>query len=260
MSNYEQYCYYLYSPGLYHTPAPIFYHRDNLPKEGFASVYAVTRDTAKTIIEAGTTKGFKGIVWSPEITLDFDTYESGQRAEVTLKEMGYAFDVYDTGGRGLHVTINRDCNASHFLPVLDRDWVRKLFPEADLSPYTHLHLFRLTGTTHNTGRVKSLVRSHPGEALNLRDYKIKEETKRESSLQSEGASEASIFFNHQIMCLSHPVKEGDRHRTLVQLVYKLKEQGLSIDAAEWWVGQVNAGYLLPKAKEELEKIVKSIYE
>jgi hypothetical protein len=260
--NNDKYTFYLITPSHFHTSTPEFVHRDNLPsRTGFSSLYAVTKESAQAIVSARTTKGFKGVVWSPELKMDFDTYESGRRAESKLKEMGYGYTIYDTGGRGVHFTIPVfGQHPSHVLPRLQNGFVGENFPEADKSIYTHLHLFRLEGTVHErTGGIKQSIGEYAGKILDLRDYTPRDESRREGKTQEK--TEVSVFSCNRVMFNSHPVDSGDRHRALVKLCYALKEEaGANKEFALMWMNQVNLSYSEPKEQHEVEKIIGSIYE
>jgi hypothetical protein len=251
----EQYCFYLISDSLYYPLIPVFVHRDELPsKRGFSSLYAVSQEGREAIERAGTVRGYKGPVWSPTLSLDFDTYEAGYRAEEKIKELGYDYTLYDTGGRGVHINILCSIGPSHILPGLHRQYVESHFPEADKSIYSHLHLFRLPGTQHErTGKTKQTVSRQPGISLRLSKLSVKEPVLEHKTL-------GSIFENFQVMQLSHPVVVGHRHATLVKLCYALKAHGLGKDLAEWWARECNSGYSNPKSPEDVSKIVRSIYE
>lgn len=224
---------------------------------GFASLYAVTEADAQAIEQTGTTAGFKGSVWAPRLWLDTDSYEDADRAETTLKGMGLDYVAYDSGGRGAHFGVLRDCLPSHTLPARERAWVREHFPYADTSIYTHLHLFRLPGTTHeSTGRVKHAVRSVRGRHLTLPPL-VARGVDLSPERYSNGRSVLACF---SVLRDSVPVAVGKRHETLVRLGYALcQDAGVEADYALWWLREVNKLYAEPKPDEELEKIVRDVY-
>lgn len=258
----EKYVYYVYSPVKSHTTNPNLVHRD-LRSFGFSSLYAVTAEDAAAIESAGTTAGFKGSVWNEKLWLDFDSYEAADAAERRLKEMGYAFSAYDSGGRGVHFGIVRDALPSHLLPAQDKAWVTKNFPDADASIYTHLHLFRVEGTRHETGgRVKRLVYEQRGEVLTLPPWK-KEAGVYGTSVNYDGSSGgvASVFRCFRVMSNSVPTKVGERHPTYVKLVHALRDDaGASASFARAWVGEVNKMAEEPYSDEHLDKLVRDLYK
>lgn len=250
------YDWYLHTTRKYYDSSPVFVHADSLPKSGYTSLYAITKEAAEAIKQEGTTTGFKGVVWSPQLQIDFDSYDQGRAAESKLKEMGYAYDVFDSGGRGLHFSIHRDHAPSHLLPQKDKQWVHKHFSEADTSIYTHLHLFRLPGTIHEkTGRVKQLIQTHPGQVLRFGVI----EKERLSLVPRISSIEGSVFDSHRIMGNTVPTESGQRHPTLVRLAYALKDYGVAPATAFWWIDETNKMFPDPKTQEELEQIIRSVY-
>lgn len=252
------YCYYLYSSTASYGANPTFVVFDKIPSEGFCSLYAITKEAAEAIRQEGTTKGFKGVVWSERLWLDFDDHGAARRAESRLKEIGYDYVCYTTGNRGMHFGILRDHSPSHLLPALDKSWVKQNFPEADSSIYTHLHPFRIPGTKHEkTGRTKELLYGRRGSALILPPFK-KEELQIDTSGQSDGKSVFDCFF---VMANTVPVDSGQRHQTMIRLLNALKnDAGVPMDIALWWTAEWNKMLLEPKEDYELEKAVRSIYE
>jgi hypothetical protein len=281
----NDYLYVLYSPRPDYGSKPKFIHIRELPNEGFTSLYQVTKETAEAIERAGTAAGFKGVVWSEYLWLDCDSYEAADKVEGRLKEFGYEFKSYDTGGRGVHFCIvcsdggvlfnggdsirTRKApvkcydrvSPSHLLPLQHRQWVKENFPECDSSIYTHLHPFRLVGTTHSkTGGRKRLVEEHPGRALELPPFdkaRASEPEGRAGIFPTSGGK--SIFDEFLIQRNSTPAKAGERHAQLVRLIYALKDCGYDVNIARWWAGEVNKRFTPPKGNDEIEKALGSIY-
>jgi hypothetical protein len=247
------YYYYLYSRSKSYGPVPTFLDLSELPTEGFISLYFVTQTTAAALHEEGTTAGFKGAVWGPRLWVDVDDYTKAGAVESRLRNMGLHFDSYDSGGKGAHFGILRNHAPSHLLPAKDKQWVQRNIPEADLSIYTHLHPFRLEGTHHeDTGRVKVLVASCPGQALTLPPLDTK--------IQKVPQGEKSIFDCFRVMSNISPVSEGERHDQLVRLTYALRDDAkVGLYSALWVVDQVNKRFEKPKEYHEIEKIISSIY-
>jgi hypothetical protein len=257
----EQYNYYLYSRHHTYGSVPNFLHHSGIPKNGgFTSLYAVTEESAKAIRSTGTTKGFKGVVWSERLWLDFDSYEAAERAETSLKEMGYDYIGYDTGGRGAHFGILRTTYPSHLLPYQDKRWAESFFPECDRSIYTHLHPFRLPNTYHEkTGSRKRMVCECVGKPIEL--PRIEEQVVSISAGSSDKQRSSSIFSCFRVMSSTIPVVNGQRHYQLVRLLYSLKEEAkVSAQEAFWWIAEWNKMLEEPKTDEELEKALRSIYE
>jgi len=237
---------------------PNFAIVDESTHKGFSSLYQVTAETAKAIEQAGTVKGFKGIVWSKRLWIDFDDSDAARAADRRLKEMGYDYVCYSTGNRGLHYGILRPIQPSHLLPLMDKAWVKEHFPKADTSIYTHLHPFRIPGTVHEkTGRPKILLFECRGSALTLPPLK-----REEMQIVSPGFKQGkSVFDCFYVMANTVPVSPGQRHETMVKLLYALKnDAGVSMDIAMWWASEWNRMLSEPKEDHEIEKAVRSIYE
>jgi hypothetical protein len=256
---YERYTSYVVSPVKSHTAVPAFVSRlEGLT--GFSSLYAVTEETAEAIVAAGTTRQFKGVVWSPFLWIDVDNYDHADRAESTLRKLGLGYSAYDSGGRGVHFRIEREAVPSHLLPAQDKAWVTEHFPEADPSIYSHLHLFRLEGTIHEThGRPKALVETVKGGTLPQHPPLFTERFSTELLAPTEAAAR-SVFECFRVMRDSRPVPSGERHHTLVRLCYGLRDDAkVNSFMALWWLGEVNKMFSEPKSPEDLEHIVRSIY-
>lgn len=243
---------------------PKFYHSALLRQAGctFSSVYAVRAEDAEAIeCTAGTAAGFKGIVWSQRLWVDFDTEEGAVSARKLLKEEGYDYVEYNTGGRGAHFGILRPIQPSHVLPSVDRLWVSTNMPEADLSLYWHLHLIRLPGTVHErTGKRKTLVDKISGKPLILSQHLPSAEASRDSA--REGISERKGIFSlwSVVSNLTGTGLKISRHRHLVNLAIALqKDAGLTEEEALWMCLEVNRGFEEPKDSFEVEKIVRWTY-
>lgn len=255
----SKYCYNLYSSNATYGSSPYFCRNDSFPGTGYSSVYAVTEDAAKALVAEGTTAGFKGIVWSERLWMDFDSYEAAEQAESKLKEMGYDYIGYDTGGRGGHFGILRTALPSHLLPQRDKQWATDNFPKCDKSIYTHLHPFRLSGTVHEkTGNRKRVVCEQRGVSLVLPPFK--RETLRIDTTPGSQRRSKSIFNCYRVMREIRPIGTGGRHQSLVKLIYALRDDAKATSQETlYWCNQWNLLLEEPKTNEEIEKAVQSIY-
>ncbi len=243
---------------------PRFYHSSRLIDSGsrFASVYAVRKEDAKAVEEAGSSSNFRGIVWSQRLWVDFDQEKPAQRARDFLIKERYDHVVYHTGNRGLHIGILRDNPPSHLLPYQDKKWVSENLPGADLSLYWHLHLIRLPGALHeSTGKPKRLIYTQAGRSLTLPKF-ISESQKADLLPgQIPTLRRPPLFTVWSV--LSNLTGEGlnGRHEQLVQLAIALKRDAkVTYEEALWVVGEVNNGFSDPKSEEELIRITKWAYE
>jgi hypothetical protein len=205
-------------------------------------------------------KGFKGVVWNERLQIDVDSYEAAESTERRLMEMKYDFNAYDTGGRGAHFSVLRNTDPSHLLPLLDKQWVRKFFPEADLCIYTHLHPFRLEGTKHEkTGNVKRLVCENRGSSIQLPTNLEETYVSTDKTQRSQEARE-SVFNHFRLQCATTPAEKGERHQQLIKMLYIMKDElQVPLEHAAWWVGEWNKMLSDPKDDNDLQKAIKSIY-
>lgn len=245
---------------------PRFVRSDHLANVGarFASVYAVRQEDARAIANAaGTAAGYRGVVWSRRLWVDFDNHEAADRAEEFLRKEGYDYVVYDTGGgRGRHIGILRAALPSHTLPIQDKLWATEYLPGCDLGLYWHLHLIRLPGALHErTGLPKRLLRRAEGRELTLPPYLPDEAEKATSHTAQQGTTRQSIFRIWEVASLLVGEPGESRHRQLVQLAKALRHDGkVSFEEACWVVVEVNMGFVDPKPREEVIRIVKWAYE
>lgn len=256
------YCFYLYSPGPSYGSPPHFLDYKQLPNQGFSSLFAITELDAKAVHETGTAAQFKGVVWTDTLWIDVDSYETAGTAESRIKEMGYAYVSYDSGGKGAHFGIHLDVAPSHLLPSACKVWVKAHFGDIDgidTSIYTHLHPFRLRGSIHErTGRRKEMVSQGEGKALTL---SYNPEVAQEYTPDSYSiTSDTSIFKVGRVMANTKPFSNGERHAALVRLAYALRDDfGATKEVALWWMHQTNLLFEEPKSVQEVEAATRSIY-
>lgn len=255
-----EYRYRIYSPGKYIGNGSDFVVDDQTRSTGFTSLYAVDLHASKALLAEGTAKGFKGVVWNERLWIDVDSYRAAEATESILIEKGLDYVAFDSGGRGAHFGVLRHHNPSHLLPVKDKAWAKSKIPDADLSIYTHMHLFRLPGTMHEeTGRIKELVSSRRGAALILPPLAEESIGYALEGINKDYSSK-SIFDQFRVMMNTVPASAGDRHFTLVRLTYALKDDAkVGEREALWWLSETNKMFSEPKSIEALEEIIKSIY-
>jgi len=231
--------------------------------EGFTSLYQITEDSAKGIITAGTTAGFKGSVWSERLWIDLDSKETLSKTKGVLDGMGVSYDVWFTGNRGFHISIQRDSSPTHILPEQDKSWVKGHIPYADLGIYTHLHLFRLPGTVHaKTGARKTLVESTPGVSLVHAKYQrpVTRIPSSTGTMQSNN-NMVSVFSDFHINSKLGRVRVGNRHHTLVSVCNALRDRGFELSFTRTWLIEMNKDFMGGgKSLEEIERVVQSIYQ
>ena len=239
-----------------------FLRSDDLPSSGFCSLYAVDENTAEVLEINKNFSYFKGIVWSPVLWIDCDTEEAAETVKKDLISMNLSFRVYTTGNRGLHFAIDRDCVASPILPMQDKAWVKSNFPKSDLGVYTHLHMFRQIGATHQkTGRKKEILESYEGDYL-VFDIKspVCEVSSPSGVDKNNRAVFGSVFSDDLVMDYSAPCAAGTRHRTLATIGYRLAERKEDIEFIRRWLEHVNDLFEEPLDQKDIDKVVLNAYK
>ena len=135
------------------------------------------------------------------------------------------------------------------LPKMDKAWVSKYAPKADLSLYSSMHFYRLPNTVHSeTGKKKVLIEEVVGNNT-LIDYpEISTETFRyedrllsPSDLFNDGFITNSIWGFHN----------GNRDNNMFKLIKRLSEFG-GREFVEVFVRAVNAQSDPPLDNERIE--------
>lgn len=235
-----------------------FLAADDLPSAGFASVYAVDKQTARTLEANGDFSGFKGIVHTPTLWIDCDTTEASDSVERRLRALGVRFEKWTTGNRGAHFGVARQAVPGPLLPLKDKAWVKANCPEADLSLYSHLHMFRCPGEKHQkTGVRKALLLTVEGAVVYLDSITPTQPTPPQQSAQSE---DGSVFDDDIIMNWSTPQENGNRNKALAAVAYRMAERGEPVEVTRWWLGQVNQLFSEPKDHGEIEHVLRYAYQ
>lgn len=257
------YIYALWQPTVYSTSFR-FIPVHQLPSHGFSSTYLVSAAEADAITKSGSKAGFKGTVWSERLWIDVDNYDDARSIKEQLEKDGYDFICYDSGNRGFHFGLRRAASPTHFLPELDKEWVRSAYPDlakrgaVDTSIYKNLNLFRCPGGRHEkSGRFKELIASAVG--TRTLDFTGKSPSESRQSRVVANKSGSSIFDDSYISLLTVPAHNGQRHKALVRLAYALKGRGEQQEIAMWYLLELNKWFEVPKEEAEVEQIVESIY-
>ena len=230
-----------------------FVHIDELPASGFASVYNFSEADARSMEAAGTYKAFKGTVFSPFLKLDCDDGVSASHVEVRLLALGVGFSKFSTGNRGFHYHVPREILPSHTLPALDKQFVAREFPGADVSFYHHVGMYRQVGAIHSkTGRRKESLKKVSGAVLVMTgetlEYKASEPVNRELAPQS-------VFGDRQLDLLTVPYANGERHKKYCAIAARLRELNQPEDWAFVYLANVNLLSEEPLAENELQRMI-----
>lgn len=131
---------------------------------GFRSVYAFPEDMVEYIIANNSTRGLHGCeLYSDTLFLDFDDVpEAADAFEDYLITSNTLYEKYDSGNRSVHYHIPlAEPMIGPNVPQMQKLWVKKHAPEADISFYQPAGMYRLPGTYHpkNPGHCKRMLTS-----------------------------------------------------------------------------------------------------
>lgn len=136
---------------------------------GYRSLYGFSPEAVEQIRQNKGTYNLNGFeFYSDELLVDFDNApEAAEKMEDDLR--GYSYTKYDSGGRSIHFHIPIEPMHSAAVPLIQRQWMKHFYPEADESIYKTSGMFRLDGTYHekNPGKRKRLLDARLGDMLVL---------------------------------------------------------------------------------------------
>lgn len=136
---------------------------------GFRSCFAFPPETVEVIRAQGNTGYLRGLpVYCDVVLMDFDNFDPVDFRQ-TLKELGLAYEEYDSGNRSVHIHIPCLPMKGVWVPSAVKQWVQQHAPRADISFLHPAGMYRLPGTFHskNPGKMKELVHTQPGRCLEL---------------------------------------------------------------------------------------------
>ncbi len=129
---------------------------------GFRSVYGYGEEAVEHIKSTGGTAGLIGApVFSNLLLVDFDDQpEAANTMAESLRN--YDWVKFDSGGRSIHLHIRITDMYGADVPSIQKEWVRKNYPLADLSIYRANGMYRMAGTYHenNPGRFKKIIETN----------------------------------------------------------------------------------------------------
>lgn len=229
----------------------------DIPASGFRSVYQFTEADAKSFEASGSYKGYKGTVHSETLFIDCDTEETSLSTERRLGELKISYDKFTTGGRGHHYHVPRIVPASHMLPSLDKQYVSREFPGADISFYHHVGLYRCVGARHHkTGLRKVKIGGAAGSMLDMTNESLTIGS-RPRCVPVTGLQ--SWFLNETLQTFSVPIAKGGRHKEFVRIATILNNIGQPLPYAMAYLVNVNLMAEEPLQIEELERIADWAY-
>ncbi len=227
---------------------------------GYATVYMFREEDALAIKATGASKGMNQYPVAADcLTIDIDTGDEGlKQAEEALR--GYAYEVWNSGGKGYHLVLPHTLVESPHLPYSHLKAVQALgVRDYDPTLYQHARLISLPGRVHaKTRRKKALVRRVDGHILVLKLVE-KPEPKFDFGGERAGMDALTSGLMRFVEMGQAEPRQGMRHTSVWGACKDLAEGGLSYDTALDIAQAVNAIWEHPKAEDEIETAVRQAY-
>lgn len=237
-----------------------FLHISDLPNSGFSSVYGFSESDARAMENTESYASFKGVVSSPLLKVDCDAQEASETVEGWLKQQEIGYQKYTTGNRGHHYEINRLASPSQLLPSIDKAFVSRTFPGADISFYHHVGLYRLPGAIHQkTGRKKALLEHVEGRILDMTTEQADSVTHPFSRASNRGSVQC-IFTDRILQNMTVPIAKGERHKRLCEVAVRLDTLNQPMEYAWAYIWNVNLMAEEPVEEGELRRMLHWAYE
>jgi hypothetical protein len=240
------------------------FHRD----PGYSTVYAFEEEDAKEILESGSSRGLDRYEpLSDRVVIDIDSDDPRDAkarldaVEGILRDAGYGYKVYFSGGKGYHVVIPHTLIKSHDLPYSHRLFVRDtLGVPCDESLYQHGRLLSLEGRIHPKTKIrKHLITTVEG---NLAPIEIVEKPSVAKFNFTDDVGVNGLvraLLNVTGLILQEP-NEGLRHSMLWRTAKDLAAAGLSKEAAVSLLMGVNNTWQRKKLPDEVLRAIQQVYE
>jgi len=225
-------------------------HEDIGNYAGFISLYAFNKTVADEILKANSTRELREAeLYSETLYVDFD-YQLEAAKDFALKMGKYSYSMFDSGNRSYHFHVAIEPMHGISTPVMQRNWIRKNFPEADSSIYITSGIYRLPGTWHekNQGHRKTLIKTNEGKKLKISYCEpIRVATPREVGNASHETLEIILG-----KLMNKDVHEGTtgRNLTAYKIFTILSDLNVSYDTALQQVAQWNNTHCHPPLTEQ----------
>lgn len=224
---------------------------------GFMGVYAFGEEDALAIIQTGQSRGLgQYAVGSDVIIIDLDDGEPQLiRAEAKLRELGLAYEVYLSGGKGYHLYIPQTkWIYDKRLPYSQRQFAVSLDIGADESLYQHGRLVSMVGRVHHkTKKKKELIKTIAGDKV---DLQLINEPVNMFNFDNASAPDSLGYAIASLKKLIdfEPVP-GNRHTAICGVSADLTRSGLSPNLIEEILQAVNGEWKNQKTEEEITAAV-----
>lgn len=234
--------------------------------KGYRSIYGFDELAVSYFKDVGTTRGSKNIVtsvYADTLFTDFDdgteAYDAKTEAEKLwrwLNERGISYNVWDSGGRSIHIEIPHEPIWDKDLPYSHKMFLRSIEVKSDESLFQIGRIFRLPGTIHEkTLRKKTLLESKEGKLLEFPLLKEPPKPKVDACFDGEGVIELAVRLQKVV---ADPFQDGERNKRFFVLAASVISGGFSADFCRELCEKVNDEMLSePLDDTELELVINS---
>lgn len=232
-----------------------------LKDPGFRSVYLFYAEDAQSIISSGHSSGFARYEPTSDILfIDLDDGELQLPAlEGALSQLGLAYEVWSSGGKGYHFHIQQEIVTGFDVPYSQRAFVESLGVKFDASIYQPNSLIALPNRKHpRTGKLKSLVRTVEGRPLMLPIVPTPESHKPFEFLE-EGSEDQRVMALSMLAWLVKEPEKGKRHIAIWRTAKTMAAAGFSFEFAELTIMEIISTWTNQKSHEESLKPIKAAY-
>lgn len=236
------------------------------PAAGYCSLYMFRHEDILPYRAAASSKGLNQIpVFASRLWIDIDRESDLEQARKDadvvrrkLEEMGLAFSVWDSGGKGYHICIKTVDMFGPHVPASHAAWVEKNCPvKADMSLYQHGRIFSNPGRVHEkTGRTKHKVYEHNGNLLDVPAI----DWAPPAPMEVESATDkARMGLARCARLLLDEPAEGNRHTAIWSTAGLLAEGGMDLDTTIRIMVWMNSHWKNPKDAEAVSHAVRQAF-
>ena len=229
-------------------------------KTGYCSLYWFFEEDAKEIAKAGHSRGLgRYKVYSNKLWFDFDEGEQSlENALPKIKSLGAPYAVYDSGGKGYHVSVDIVPMEGYDVPTQQALFVESLGVVCDMSLYRHDRILSNIGRIHPiSGKSKVLLyKITEGELFNVPKPLVIKKPKQ----QTAQTVDLQIAMTRALLLLERDPKPGSRHTMLWSCAKDFCESGVAYEVALGLLLKINEQFKKPKEPQDVERAVAQAYE